>query len=378
MWREELLFTLIWRNIRARRTRSLFTIIGIGVSIAIIVAVMTLASDFKKEWCGSIIQTKADLIAVQRGLTGISGSSIDESLIGKIESKYDDVEHATGFLLASLSLSDIQALNIVGVRPEDSDLYIDENQIIEGRFIQREGEIVLGKAAYNISGVEVGEDVRFQMDRKLKLVGIYETGNTYIDNYAIAPLVDVQEMTNRQGKVTMIALYLKPGTKAKGVIYAIEDYRPDLKVMPTPEVMEEAIPLGMEQVDAFTWGLSVIAIAMGVIGTANTMSLSVSERTREIGILMAIGWSRLKILSLILGESLLLSVAGFGIGSLLGIGAVYGITSHPIVSGYIGPSLDTGVFLIALAIALLLGLLGGAYPAYRATRFSPVEALRYE
>ena len=117
---------------------------------------------------------------------------------------------------------------------------------------------------------------------------------------------------------------------------------------------------------------------MGYIGVVNTMSMSVSERTREIGILKAVGWSRFKVLRMILSESLLLSLVGFVIGSLLGVGAVWAITSLPSVKGFISPSFSGDSFLIGLAVALLLGFLGGAFPAYRAFRLSPAEALRHE
>jgi putative ABC transport system permease protein len=81
---------------------------------------------------------------------------------------------------------------------------------------------------------------------------------------------------------------------------------------------------------------------------------------------------------MILGESLLLSLLGFGIGSLFGVGAVWIVASLPIAKGFVTFSFGGDAFLIGLAIALIIGLIGGAFPAYRAFHLSPAEALRHE
>jgi putative ABC transport system permease protein len=176
--------------------------------------------------------------------------------------------------------------------------------------------------------------------------------------------------------VTLIAIYLLPEAKEEKVIEQIESEKRYLKVVSSPHLLGTSS--SVDFVNTSAWVLSLIAVIMGCIGVLNTMSMSVSERTREIGILKAVGWSRLKVLRMILSESLLLSLVGFVIGSLLGVGAVWAITSLPSVKGFISPSFSGDSFLIGLTVALLLGFLGGAFPAYRASRLSPAEALRRE
>ena len=107
------------------------------------------------------------------------------------------------------------------------------------------------------------------------------------------------------------------------------------------------------------------------------MMKAVSERTREIGVLRAIGWTKQRIMIMVLGESLVLSVIAIVIGLVIGIGLVELIATTNIMRG-IEPAFSAFLLLKGVGVALLLGLVGGIYPAYRASKLAPTEALRYE
>jgi putative ABC transport system permease protein len=117
---------------------------------------------------------------------------------------------------------------------------------------------------------------------------------------------------------------------------------------------------------------------VGGIGVMNTMLMAVLERTREIGVLRALGWRRNSILSLILREAWLLGM----LGGVVGVGVAFGLnfllSLAPLVQDSLSPVWSADVFLRAAAVAITLGLIGGLYPAFRATLLQPVEALRYE
>src|SRR5690606_5420607 len=99
---------------------------------------------------------------------------------------------------------------------------------------------------------------------------------------------------------------------------------------------------------------------------------------REFGVLKALGWRDRRILTMIICESLVITVIAAAIGMVLGVMAVTIILMIPTVGGFIEPVYSVGLFIKGMIIALLVGVIGGIYPAYRATRLSPTEALRYE
>ena len=198
------------------------------------------------------------------------------------------------------------------------------------------------------------------------------------DSGSFAPLGTVQKLFLKEGQVSIVFVKVTHDADITEVCQRIEDTYPNELV--TIKSMDEVskVDQGPKMMDALSWAISLLAVIVGGFGVMNTMIMSVSERTREIGVLRAVGWRRSRVLRLILGETLLLSLGGFAVGSLLGIAGVYGITSIPMMSTFMRATFSSSAFLTALMVAVLLALVGGFYPAYKASRLSPVEALRYE
>jgi putative ABC transport system permease protein len=126
------------------------------------------------------------------------------------------------------------------------------------------------------------------------------------------------------------------------------------------------------------WGTSSIALLIGILGIANTMAMSVFERTREIGILRALGWKGRHVILLILTEAAALGLAGGFLGIAAGWTALLVLSAMPQTASIVSASVAPLHLAESLLIAIAAGLVAGAYPAWRAARLSPVEALRYE
>jgi putative ABC transport system permease protein len=110
----------------------------------------------------------------------------------------------------------------------------------------------------------------------------------------------------------------------------------------------------------------------------NTMVMSVFERTREIGVLRALGWRKRHVVWMILRESVALSLLGGALGLAIGVALIALLNVTPFAAGFVSANFSPILFVQSFLTALVLGAVGGAYPAWRASRLRPVEALRYE
>jgi len=122
----------------------------------------------------------------------------------------------------------------------------------------------------------------------------------------------------------------------------------------------------------------LIASLVGALVVFNTMLMSINERTREIGILLALGWQRGTIMKLVFSEAVLLSLVGGMMGIVIGTGIAWGLEHIELMRGKIDAIFSIPFFFAVLGLSVLLGICGGFYPAFKAARLLPSAALRHE
>jgi putative ABC transport system permease protein len=132
---------------------------------------------------------------------------------------------------------------------------------------------------------------------------------------------------------------------------------------------------GFRVARAMSWSTSLLAIVVGVLGVMNTMLMTVFERTHEIGILLAVGWKRRRIMLMVLLESALLGLLGGVLGVALGALGLKILETTPAIRGLLEPDLSPRLLLISIAIAVVVGVISGLYPGWRSSRLSPSLAL---
>jgi putative ABC transport system permease protein len=236
---------------------------------------------------------------------------------------------------------------------------------------------VLGRILAAKLGKNVGDSIEIYEGERFRIVGIYDGGNIFDNGAMIVPLGELQRMLDQPGQVTAFNVSIDHATDAATVaevVAAINAVDTGLSAMATENYV--ATDTKIQIANAMAWSVSAIALVIGAIGMLNTMIISVFERTNEIGILRAIGWRRSRIVRMVLMESSLLSLAGGVIGTLLALAMTGVLSCAPSTAGLVKGTVAAPVMVQGIVIAILIGILGATYPAYRAARLTPSVALR--
>lgn len=354
-----------------RSTRTLLTLGVIGITVGGIVALEALIgglSDIMAALSGD-----SEIMVRQAGIADTSLSALDERIGDKI-AVLPGVAHVSGLGFTGTILPDSGTIFILfGYAPNEYG--IQQFNVVEGEPLTNNRQILLGRMMSNALHKSVGDTVEVGGSR-FRVVGIYESGATWEEMGGVISLRDAQSYMGRPRKVTMYMVKVDDPSQAPGIVERINAELPGAHANLSGDFVEQ-MP-DMQAMDAMMGAISFLAIAVGGIGVLNTMLMSVLERTREIGVLRALGWRRRRVLGMIINESLLLGLIGGVVGILVAFGLTFLFSLIPMFGSMLTAQWDLVIFGRALAVALLLGLLGGLYPAYRATRLQPVEALRYE
>jgi ABC-type antimicrobial peptide transport system permease subunit len=355
-----------------RTIRTLLTMGVIGLTVGAIMALDGMTRGMAQSM-GSALGANTEIMLRQADISDTSLSAMDERIGDKIAA-LPEVQYVNGIMFTAIILPENNGfLILMGYNPED--YAIRRFKIIAGQPISTNRQIMVGNAIAKSLKKGVGDSIELSGVR-FRIVGVYESGVGWEEMGGVATLRDVQSLSGRPRKVNMYSVKVKDPTRAEEVVQKINASFPEVSASLTGKFAEE-MP-DMKSSNAMMNGISFLAILVGGLGVMNTMLMAVLERTREVGVLRALGWRRRAVLGLILRESLLLSV----LGGLLGIGIAFGLSyllaQVPQIGNMLEPLWEWDIFARALTIAFFLGLIGGLYPAYRATRLQPVEALRYE
>jgi len=368
---------MIFRNLLRRRTRTLLTTAGVAIGVAAIVALGALADGFIEGYSAIAGGSGADLLVVQDDALDVVFSAVDQE-VGQTLRGLSGVDGVSEMIYTWAATDGVPYFIVYGYDPDG--FAIQHFKIIEGeplsRRARRDGKpLLLGRAAADDLDKEVGNTFRLY-ETVYRIVGIYETGEPFEDGAAVVLLEDAQLLSGKPRQVNAFLLKVRPNADLDRLRQRIEQRFPDLTTTTSAGFSQQQDM--MQYMYAFTWSVSLIAVLIGGVGVMNTMLMSVFERTREFGVLRAVGWHPAQILLMVLGESLGLSLLGGAIGALLGAAAVHGVANVPAISSIMPPSFSVGLFAQALGVALVLGLVGGVLPAWRAARLMPVEAIRSE
>jgi putative ABC transport system permease protein len=369
-------FGFLLRNLWRRPGRSTLTLLGITLAVATFVVLSDLSRGLDGAARSALDERGVDLVVVEHGMIDFFASSLPEELEDRIR-KVPGVADVSAELGALVPVGDDQEAIAGGWRPDS--FAWRAVPLVRGRMpTAGKQEVVLGDALAETLRADIGAEVTIGFSR-LHVSGIASFRSALNRGMAVLPLADLQALLDRPGRVTVFQVQLAHADDPQAmasVRTAIMTLNPGLAVTATDEVLRDNKAMAILNVMANA--IAMVALAMACLSVMNTLAMAVEERTRDIGILAAIGWSRTRVLALILSEGMLLAIAGGILGGLLGSAGLTALKLMVLPDVAVFDRSVTKQILLALIVALAVGTVGAFWPAWRASRVRPAAALRRE
>jgi putative ABC transport system permease protein len=367
-------FTVVTRGLIRRPVRTGLTILGISVGIAAVVALVGISRGFSKSWETGMKARGTDVVVSNMG-----SSLIPKPFNASVRDRIAHLPHvaATSGILVDVTSVENAQMIMVSAR-EWGGFTWNNLKLISGRMPHdaTEPAVLLGRTAAEVLKKKVGDKIQLETG-ELSVVGIVD-GNAWVENGSVILALPVfQEITGNQDKINIIDVHATPSTSAKDLERLCEEINrlvPEGRAVPAGDHIAKSEAYRMVQ--AMSWGTSLLAVLVGVLGVMNTMLMTVFERTQEICVLLALGWQRGRIIRMVLLESALLGLLGGAVGVLIGAIGVKVLGMTPAIHGLLEPDLSVSLLAISVAIAVGVGVISGLYPAWRSSRLVPSRALQ--
>jgi putative ABC transport system permease protein len=390
-------FQVAYKNLLRKKVRSLLTLVGIALSSWVLVSLLGFNQGYEASLNKDIDNMGFQIMVMAKGcpyeaatlmLQGGGGLRyMKESIMADIE-KEPEVEKITPILMSALfDPNKGEKGGIAGYFGIDAKSFSELKPFLKfkkgGWFTDPNAyETVMGYEAAELEQREVGDKILMpEKNIQFKVVGILERTGTQDDGTIFVPLKTLQKVLNTPNDITTIGLKLKKGvdsTRLEEKLYQL----PDVQIVSLAQVKETIMKL-ISTAKVMVLSIAVIAIMIAMVGVINTILTSVWERFQEIGILKTIGAMPWDIFKLIWIETLLLCTTGGVLGIILALflSKVTDVAMRRVLPYAPGGGLvmiDMKLILFTLAGIVCIGLISGVYPAWRAGRIRPLEAIRGE
>lgn len=400
-------FFLALKNVRKRGIRSWLTMLGVFIGIAAVVSLISLGQGLETAIIGQFGALSIDTLIIQGADTGFAPPGT-ASVSDISENEYEIIQDVSGVEIAiprfleaaEITFNDVLGFGFVGSVPNEQD-QIDEVydslnvDIEEGRLLESgdRGEIVLGHAY--VDDESYGKEIRVGSTLDIdgtdfKVVGILESSSSFTVNSAILMMEDdMKEVFDiEDDEIGFVVAKVEDPDEIESVAEEIkrkirrergqDKGEEDFEVQ-TPSQSLATVNTILNVINIVVTGIALIALLVGGIGIANTMFTSVLERTREIGVMKAVGAENKDVLAVFITESALLGLIGGIVGALIGLGFAESVSL--IANSFLGNTIFTvspsmPLLFGSIAFSLLIGIFSGIVPALQASKLHPVEALR--
>ncbi|MDE3199995.1 MAG: ABC transporter permease [Acidobacteriota bacterium] len=363
---------LIVVNLLRHRIRTVISMAGIAFSVAAMLTVVALLQGAIGMFSG-ILSSGAEMIVFERNVSDLFFSDVSQSAAAAI-AKWPMVEHADPVLFGVVASEGHPIVTCFGVTATDARIH-DAQWLAGGpQDFGRQDSVVLGDRAAQFLGATVGKQAQIGHET-FTVVGIIRTRNGFEDGGVFMPINEARDFFHKQGS-SVLTIKLRNKDDAAQFKADVHAQFKDLIALEDREF--ERTYSQFRILRATAWAVGICGLALGGLGVANTMIMSVFTRIREIAILRVNGFSGFQIAAVIFGESAVVSVLGGIAGAILGALTLVALKHIPALDGYVDGSLHPLLMFGVVLLALVTGMAGALYPTAYAMRIRAVEALRFE
>ena len=399
-------FSLAVGNLKHRGIRSWLTMLGIFIGIAAVVSLISMGQGLQNAISAQFSSLSTDRLLVTNAETsfGPPGSYAIKKLTEHDLELIDSVSGVKITVSRLIRMAKVEHNRIVQFRylgslPDDQEKldYVYDSFLLEaesGRLLRagEKGSVIVGSDFKTNNGfdkdIEVGSRITIQ-GKSFQVAGILKKASTFqINSVVLMSDSDMKELLDIDDEIDAIVVGVDDPKKTEDVAKSIEnklrkdrdeDFGEEDFSVQTPIQALQSVETVLNIINLTVSGIAALSLIIGSIGIANTMFTSVVERTREIGIMKAVGAKNSDILSIFLIESGLLGLIGGIVGALIGLGLAF--VASTVANGFFGTELFTvsiswSLILGSIMLSFFLGIISGSIPAYQASRLRPVEALR--
>jgi len=392
------LYQLVVKDIMRRKKRVLYASLGVVIGITTIIAVLTIALAGQTNIYGQLEKYGANLMvmpAISDIDIGLGGLSLGTLAVGEnyiSEDKLPEIRQiADGKIREALNIEDEgdiatiapklymntrvngTSVIVVGVDPREERLLKTWWKVSQGNYLEAPDEVLVGAVAAELLKLNVGDAITLN-GVEATITGILEETGSNEDYQIFVPLETAQKAFDKEGLVSSIDIRaLCNACPTSDIASAINENMAGVRAVAVTQIAETEMGM-LEKVSRFLFALAAITLAVGCFGVVNTMTTSVHERIKDIGILKAVGASRNQIMKIFFYEAIIIGVAGGLLGYVAGTLLAYIV--GPLIFGGVAITYAPQYFLPSLALAALIAVIASVYPAFRASRIKVADSFR--
>ena len=392
------IYQVVVRDTLRRRRRVLFTALGVAVGVAAVVAVVTVAHAGEKRIHGEIDKYGPNMMVtpavndldLKLGDLRLGNLAVGNNYIA--EDKAPEIRQiADGAIREALGIQDegdiatiapklyvettVNGTSVmaVGFDPQQETTIKTWWKVAKGRYPEQQGEALLGERAASALGLDAGDSVGLNGE-ELAVVGVLQETGSQDDYQVFAPLATVQSAFGKEGLISSLDIRaLCSACPVESIADSINKSIPGVRAVAVRQIAESEMNL-VAKVNRFMMVLAAITLVVGAFAVVSTMMSSVHERTKDIGIMKAVGASRGQIVRMFVYEAIAVGL----------IGGIMGYVAGTLLSYVLGPLIFDGLpmsyapqyLLPALGLAIAVAIVASVYPAFRASQARVGESLR--